>query len=70
MKFFCYILFSRSLNRYYVGYTSDIGERLKLHNTGGFGGKAYTHLTTDWDLYLLIPCDTITQSIFIESKIK
>ena len=70
MKFFCYILYSKSLNRYYVGYTSDIEERLKLHNTGYFGGRSYTHLTSDWELYLLIPCNTIKQAIFIESKIK
>ena len=70
MKFFCYILYSKSLDRYYVGYTSDIEERLKLHNTGYFEGKSYTHLASDWETYLLIPCDTIKQAVFIESKIK
>ena len=70
MKFFCYILYSKSLDRYYVGYTSDIEERLKLHNSGNFGGKSYTHITSDWELYLLIPCDTIKQAVFMESKIK
>jgi putative endonuclease len=70
MKFFCYILYSKTFDRYYVGYTSDIEERLKLHNAGSFGGKSYTHLTSDWELYLLIPCDTIKQAVFIESKIK
>jgi len=70
MKFFCYILYSKSLNRYYIGYTSDIEERILLHNTGHFGGKSYTHITSDWVQYLLIPCETITQAIYIESKIK
>ena len=70
MKFFCYILYSKSFDRYYVGYTSDIEERLKLHNTGYFGGKSYTRLTADWELYLLIPCDTINQAVFVESRIK
>jgi putative endonuclease len=70
MEFFCYILYSKSFDRYYVGYTSDIEERLQLHNTGYFGGKSYTHLTSDWELYLLIPCNTIKQAVFIESKIK
>jgi putative endonuclease len=70
LKFFCYILYSKSFDRYYVGYTSDIEERLKLHNTGYFRGKSYTHFTSDWELFLLIPCDTIKQAVFIESKIK
>jgi putative endonuclease len=70
MKFFCYILYSKSKNRYYVGYTSDIEERMKQHNSGHFGGKSYTHITSDWEQYLLIPCETINQAMFIESKIK
>ena len=70
MYFFCYILFSKSINRYYVWYTSDIEERLKLHNNGYFGGKSYTHKTSDWDLFLLIPCETIAHAVFIESRIK
>jgi putative endonuclease len=70
MEFFCYILYSKSLDRYYVGYTSDIKERIKLHNTGYFGGKSYTHITSDWDQYLLIPCETVIQAVFVESRIK
>ena len=70
MKFFCYILYSKLINRYYVGYTSDIEERIRLHNSGHFSGKSYTHIASDWDPYLLIPCETITQAVFIESRIK
>ncbi len=33
--FVTYILKSDILDRYYVGYTSDINERLKKHNSGG-----------------------------------
>jgi putative endonuclease len=70
MSYFCYILFSKSINRYYIGYTSDINERLKLHKSGHFGGKSYTNKTSDWDVYLLIPCKSIEQAIFIELWIK
>ena len=70
MKFFCYILYSKSIDRYYVGYTSDIAARLKFHNSGHFGTKSYTHTTSDWEVDLLIPCMTVTQAIYIESKIK
>ncbi len=70
MNYSCYILFSKLVNRFYIGYTSDINERLKLHNNGFFGTKSYSYKSTDWELYLLIPCTTIGQAVFIEAKIK
>jgi putative endonuclease len=70
MHYFCYILYSNSINRYYVGYTTDIEERIKLHNSGYFGRKAYTYKASDWSLYLLIPCETIEQAVYVESRIK
>ena len=70
MHFMCYIIYSKSINCYYVGYTSDVEERLKLHNTGYFGGRSFTRKTSDWELFLIIRCETITQAMFIESKIK
>jgi putative endonuclease len=70
MNFCCYILFSKLLNRYYVGYTSDIVERIKLHNSGHFGGKSFTNKSADWEIYFLIPCKSIEQAVAIESGIK
>ncbi|TXD92232.1 hypothetical protein ES724_14570 [Gillisia hiemivivida] len=42
MRFYLYILHSRQLNKYYVGHTSNIEERLKSHlyNHLGFTSKA------------------------------
>jgi putative endonuclease len=70
MPVFCYIVYSKSTNRYYVGYTSDIEERIELHNNGHFGGKSFTYKASDWEIYLLIPCDSIEKAVFIESRIK
>jgi putative endonuclease len=70
MQIFCYIIYSESIDRYYVGYTTDIDERLILHNTGHFGGKSYTHKSHDWEIYLLIPCKSIEMAVFLESRIK
>ena len=53
MKFFCYILYSKSINQYYIEYTSDIEERIKLHNTGHFGRKSYTSKVSDWNLFFI-----------------
>ena len=41
-----------------------------LHNTGYFGGKSYTFKATDWVIFLLIPCESIEQAIFVETRIK
>jgi putative endonuclease len=70
MHYFCYIIYSKSINRYYTGYTSDIIERLDLHNRGYFGRKTYTHRSSDWEVYLLIPCKTIGQAVNVETSIK
>ena len=34
MKYFVYILYSRTKDRYYIGSCSDVEERLKRHNAG------------------------------------
>ncbi len=34
MQFFTYILFSEKLQRYYVGHTKDMANRLREHNAG------------------------------------
>ncbi|MCU0461016.1 MAG: GIY-YIG nuclease family protein [Bacteroidales bacterium] len=70
MQIFCYIIYSESIDRYYIGYTTDINERLKLHNAGHFGGKSYTSKATDWLIFLLIPCESVEQAIFVEARIK
>jgi putative endonuclease len=48
MSFFMfkvYIIYSKVLDRYYVGYTEDISIRLEQHNTGQ---STYTSKANDW----------------------
>ena len=42
-----YILYSSSMDKYYLGHTSNIQERIRKHNTShkGFTGRA-----NDWEL--------------------
>ena len=48
MEYRTYILFSKTLNRYYVGFTSDaLSERLRKHNTNH---KGYTGRVNDWEV--------------------
>ncbi|HAW52874.1 MAG TPA: excinuclease ABC subunit C [Flavobacteriales bacterium] len=47
MKFFTYIIYSSITDRYYIGVTSNISERLAKHNTNH---KGYTGNANDWIL--------------------
>ncbi len=45
MEFFVYILFSTTKNRYYVGFTSNLEDRLIRHNQKS---KGFTGNVNDW----------------------
>ena len=69
MNFFVYILFSKKLNRYYIGQTLDVEERLQQHNLGLYE-NASTKVANDWQLFWKLKCDSRKQAIQIESHIK
>lgn len=63
-----YILYSKSIDKYYIGSTSgDVIERLKKHlsNHRGFTGKA-----KDWELVFSEDFDTLEASRKREFQIK
>src|SRR6267154_2568501 len=66
----CYILFSSSLDKYYVGSTqSTLSERINKHNTSYYG-RHFTSQVKDWELYLGIACSSIEQARKMETYIK
>jgi len=69
MEYVCYILYSPSLNKYYIGETENLEERIRLHNTGFFK-NSYTSKVSDWELFLAIPCHDRTHARRIEKYIK
>ena len=69
MDFSVYILFSEKLNRYYIGQTANVEERIKQHNLG-FYYDASTKVSNDWKLFWCLECDSRKQAIQIESHIK
>ena len=69
MKYACYILYSPLLDKYYIGETENLEERIRLHNTGFFK-NAYTSKVSDWELYLMISCRDRIQARKIEKYIK
>ena len=66
---FVYILFSKSLSKFYVGESSLPDERVKEHNNGKYG-KSFTKQVNDWEIYLLIELENRNQALKIEKKIK
>ena len=67
----CYILYSPSLDSFYVGCTSDsIENRIDKHLKKFYGSSKYSSKTTDWELYLSISCSSFKIAIKLEKKIK
>ena len=69
MNYSVYILFSPSIDKFYVGYTESLEIRLAQHNSGLFD-KAYTKKVSDWKIFYSIECHSISQAIMIEKHIK
>ena len=64
-----YILHSTSLNRFYIGYTSNFDKRLDFHLNSNETRK-FTSKAKDWEIYFKIECETKTQALGIEKHIK
>ena len=47
----------------------QIADRISKHNTS-FYGAHYTSKTSDWELYYIIECVTISKAMKIEKHIK
>jgi len=65
--FYAYILYSAVRNKYYVGSTSNLQNRLKKHNTNHSG---FTSHTGDWRIVWSEVFETRTQEILKEKEIK
>lgn len=48
MEWCCYLLYSESAKRSYIGVTNNIDRRLKQHNGVIKGGAKYTRIAKDW----------------------
>ena len=69
MSHFLYILYSNSVDKFYIGETSDVAFRLNLHNTHQFNGS-YTKIASDWEIKLTFENNEKSNIIFLEKFIK
>jgi len=67
MNYFVYILFSDSLQKYYVGSTEDINKRLEEHNRGK---SSFTSKGIPWKIVITFDCETRSEAVNLEKKIK
>ena len=67
MSFFVYILYSRTLDKYYIGYTHNPEERLQEHNSGA---TISTRRGKPWDMVYIEEFSCKTEAIKRENKIK
>ena len=63
-----YILFSEKLNKFYIGFTTDLEERLQYHQTAET--RKFTYNATDWIVFLTIECKSKEQGLAIEKHVK
>ncbi len=66
--FFVYILYSKKIDRFYTGFTTNVNTRLDFHKLAS--SNKFTGKTNDWELFLVIDCITKSQALAIEKHIK
>jgi predicted GIY-YIG superfamily endonuclease len=64
--FYTYILYSKSIDRYYIGHTSNIEDRVSRHNEGS---TRFTSQTNDWQMIYSEEYETKGEAMKRENQI-
>ena len=67
MEFIVYILFSETKNRFYIGFTSDMEQRIMRHNQKS---KGYTGNVNDWKIVYTEKYNSKEEAYTREQQIK
>ena len=71
MRATCYVLFSKKLNKFYVGATHDnVEHRQEKHNKHRYGNHRFTAKAMDWKVFLTFQANDYSHAIRMERKIK
>ena len=62
-----YVLYSERLDKYYVGSTQDLDDRLSRHNAGR---SKYTKSGVPWQLVTSFDFESRSDAVKLENKIK
>ena len=63
-----YILYSKEIDNFYIGSSSNLEVRKSFHDAKK--GAFYTKRASDWEVYFTIDCISKTQSLLIERHVK
>ena len=69
MAHFVYIIFSESSDKFYVGETGNVPERIMQHNLGHYKAS-FSKIACDWKLFWSLECVSRRQALKIEKHIK
>ena len=65
--YYCYILYSEKLDKYYIGSTGDLEGRLQRHNTSNHG---FTSTGKPWKIKYFEEFETKTEALKRETQLK
>jgi len=66
---YLYILYSNSSQKFYIGETNDINERMLKHNNHSYT-NSFTKIANDWEIVLSFICDDRDEALYLEKFIK
>ena len=69
MKYYVYILYSDSIDKYYIGYTSNLENRLQFHNSKEYN-KIWSKRGIPWEMCFSHEFDSKQEAIKAEKRIK
>jgi putative endonuclease len=67
MDFKVYILWSESLQKFYVGHTNNIEDRIDRHNKGY---ERFTSTGVPWMMICTFDCEDKIEAVRLENRIK
>ncbi|CAM3559362.1 GIY-YIG nuclease family protein [Flavobacterium chungbukense] len=66
---YLYILYSNSSQKFYIGETKNIHERIFKHQNH-FYSNSFTKIADDWEVVLTFSCNTKDDALYLENFIK
>jgi putative endonuclease len=71
MNAHCYILYSKTLKRFYTGACQgDLQDRINRHNNHSYGKHRFTSTASDWELFIAIELKDYARAVRLERHIK
>lgn len=69
LNHFLHIIYSKSVDKFYIGETDNVSKRLEIHNQHLIKG-AFTKVAIDWEIKVTFECKNRNEALFLEKFIK